>query len=314
MRVLVTGASGFVGRHLCAALTAGGHEAIAARGPRDAAAHLVLDVADAAGIRRILDQARPEAIVHLAGQAFVPASLSDPLGTLDVNAGGTARLLEAVRAFQDAGGGPVRTLIVSSAEVYGIHPPERMPLDESAPLRPANPYAASKAAAEAIGLAWARSYGLDVVIARPFNHIGPGQDSRFVVASFALQLAAIAAGGPALLQVGSLSAERDFLDVRDVAEAYIALLAYGRGGEVYNICSGHSVRIQEVLRQLITIARVPVEVREDPDRMRASDLPVLVGYASKLKAATGWEPRFTLAQTLRDVYADARARVGAVSA
>jgi GDP-4-dehydro-6-deoxy-D-mannose reductase len=189
-----------------------------------------------------------------------------------------------------------------------------MPLDESAELLPANPYAASKAAAEAIALAWARSYDLDVIVARPFNHIGPGQDQRFVVASFAQQLATIAAGGPPLLHVGNLKAERDFLDVRDVAEAYIALLAYGRGGEVYNICSGRSVRIQEVLRQLIAIARVPVEVREDPERMRPSDLPVLVGYASKLRTATGWEPKRSLAQTLRDVYADAQTRLGAVSA
>jgi GDP-4-dehydro-6-deoxy-D-mannose reductase len=314
VRVLVTGASGFVGRHLCAALPAAGHETVAVGGPRDAAPYLVLDLADTAGIREILEQTRPEAIIHLAGQAFVPVSLREPLATLDVNAGGTARLLEGVRALRDAGGGPVRTLIVSSAEVYGIHRPERMPLDESTPLRPANPYAASKAAAEAIGLAWGRSYELDVVVARPFNHIGPGQDRRFAFASFAHQLAAIAAGGPALLQVGNLTAERDFLDVRDVAEAYIALLAYGKVGEVYNICSGRSVRIQEVLRQLITIARVPVEVREDPERMRPSDLPVLVGYASKLRAATGWEPRFTLAQTLRDVYADARARLAAASA
>jgi GDP-4-dehydro-6-deoxy-D-mannose reductase len=254
-----------------------------------------------------------DAIVHLAGQAFVPVSLRDPLGTVDVNAAGTARLLEAVRGFRDAGGGAVRTLIVSSAEVYGIHRPERMPLDESTPLRPANPYAASKAAAEAFALAWGRSYELDILVARPFNHIGPGQDERFAVATFARQLAAIAAGAPPVMLVGNLTAQRDFLDVRDVCEAYVALLAYGKGGEVYNICSGQAVRIQEVLRQLITIAHVPVEVREDPERMRPSDLPILVGYASKLRAATGWEPHRSLAETLRDVYADAQARVAAVS-
>ena len=211
---------------------------------------------------------------------------------------------------------PVRTLIVSSAEVYGIHRPERMPLDESAPLRPANPYAASKAAAEAIGLAWARSYGLDVVVARPFNHIGPGQDDAFRRrdASPASSRRSPPGGPRASCTSATSTAERDFLDVRDVAEAYVALLAYGAGGEVYNICSGHAVRIQEVLRQLITIAHVPVEVREDPERMRPSDLPILVGYASKLRAATGWEPRFTLtADAARRLRRRARARQDAVS-
>jgi len=314
VRVLVTGASGFVGRHLCTALAAADHEVVAAGGPRDRAPYLVLDLADVAGMEAILADTRPEAIVHLAGQAFVPLALSDPLPTVEVNAAGTARLLEAVRAVREAGAGPIRTLVVSSAEVYGIHPPERMPLDESTPLRPDNPYAASKAAAEAFALAWARSYDLDVVVARPFNHIGPGQDERFVVATFAHQLAAIAAGGPPIMHVGNLSAERDFLDVRDVCAAYAALLAYGRGGEVYNICSGQAVRIQEVLRQLITIAHVPVEVREDPERMRPSDLPILVGYVSKLRAATGWAPHYSLAATLRDVYADAQARLRTVSA
>ncbi len=309
MRVLVTGATGFVGRHLCDALTAAEHEAIPAGGPRDHPPHLVLDLADAAGIRQLLDKVRPDAIVHLAGQASVPDSLADPLGTVEVNALGTARLLEAVREA----GASIRTLVVSSAEVYGIHRPERMPLDESTPLRPANPYAASKAAAEAFALAWGRSYDLDVIVARPFNHIGPGQDERFAVGAFARQLAAIAAGAPPVMHVGNLTAERDFLDVRDVCEAYVALLAYGKGGEVYNICSGRAVRIQEVLRQLITIAHVPVEVREDPERMRPSDLPILVGYASKLRAATGWEPRRTLTETLRDVYADAQARLRATS-
>jgi GDP-4-dehydro-6-deoxy-D-mannose reductase len=208
-----------------------------------------------------------------------------------------------VRAY----GKPVRVLIVSSAEVYGIHRPERMPLDEAAVVRPGNAYAASKLAAETYALAWHRSYGLDTVVARPFNHIGPGQDERFVVASFARQLADIAAGAPPLMRVGNLEAQRDFLDVRDVAAAYVLLLANGRPGEVYNIGSGRAVAIREVLRQLITIARVPVEIRDDPERMRSSDLPILSGDATKLRAETGWEPKYALATSLRDIYAAARA-------
>ena len=311
MRVLVTGANGFAGRHLTAALAAAGHDVVGLGGPREPPPSL--DVRDAAAARAAVGSARPDAVIHLAGQAFVPPSIADPLATLAVNARGTAHVLEAVRAL-GTDGARVRVLIVSSAEVYGRQPPERMPLDETAPPRPDNPYAASKLAAETFAEVWSRTYGLDVVIARPFNHIGPGQDPRFVVASFARQLAEIAAGAPRVLHVGNLAAQRDFLDVRDVAAAYLALLANGRSGSVYNICSGRAVAIQEVLRQLITISRVPVEVRDDPERMRPSDVPVFVGDASKLRAQTGWEPGYALAASLRDIYADACARVASVSA
>jgi GDP-4-dehydro-6-deoxy-D-mannose reductase len=307
MRVLVTGATGFVGRHLLAALDAAGHEAIALGGPHDASPTIVVNLLDAAAVRTAVDDAAPDAIVHLAGQAFVPQSIADPLGTLAVNAGGTAHVLEAARAYRDRTHQPLRVLVVSSAEVYGIQRPERMPLDETAVVRPGNAYAASKLAAEAYALTWHRSYGLDCVVARPFNHIGPGQDPRFVVPSFARQLADIAAGAPPLLLVGNLEAQRDFLDVRDVVAAYVLLLANGRSGEVFNISSGHPVAIREVLRQLITIARVPVEIREDPERMRASDLPLLSGDSTKLRAETGWAPRFTLTESLRDIYAAAQA-------
>jgi GDP-4-dehydro-6-deoxy-D-mannose reductase len=308
MRVVVTGASGFAGRHVVAALAAAGHEPIGFGGPHEPP-H-ALDLLDAAGVRAAVAAAASDALIHLAGQAFVPPSIADPLTTLAVNAAGTAHVLEAVRGA----GRPMRVLIVSSAEVYGRQRPERMPLDERVPVRPENPYAASKVAAETYAEVWTRLYGLDVVIARPFNHIGPGQDARFVVPSFARQLAEIAAGAPPLMAVGNLAAERDFLDVRDVAGAYLALLANGRSGSVYNVCSGRAVAIQEVLRQLITIARVPVEVRDDPERMRPSDIPVLRGDATKLRAETGWEPRYALAASLRDIYADARERVAAVRA
>jgi GDP-4-dehydro-6-deoxy-D-mannose reductase len=314
MRVLVTGASGFVGRHVLDALTRAGHSVVAAGGPHDREPFAPLDLGNAELVGRAVATSEPDAIVHLAGQSFVPQSLADPLGTLAVNATGTAHLLEAVRKQRDRTQTPIRVLVVSSAEVYGIHAPAAMPLAEDAELRPGNPYAASKIAAETYAHAWTRAYGLDVVVARPFNHIGAGQDARFAVSSFARQLAQIAAGGEAVMHVGNLDAQRDFLDVRDVASAYVLLLANARGGEVYNICSGRAVAIREVLRQLITIARVPVEVRDDPERMRPSDLPVLSGDARKLRAATGWEPAFSLASSLRDVYNDAVARVATVTA
>ena len=314
MRVLVTGASGFVGRHLLDALHAAGHDAIAAGGPRDAEPFVSLDITSAASVTQAVGDAAPAGIIHLAGQAFVPQSMADPAGTLAVNATGTANVLEAARAYRDRSGMPVRVLVISSAEVYGLQPPANMPLDERTEVRPGNPYAASKVAAEVYAQAWARAFGLDVFVARPFNHIGPGQDARFAVASFAQQLAHIAAGAPAMMKVGNLEAQRDFLDVRDVVAAYVLMLANASRGEVYNISSGRTVAIREVLRQLITIARVPVEIRDDPDRMRPSDLPILSGNASKLREAAGWAPKISIAASLRDIYADAVARVATVSA
>ena len=309
MRVLVTGANGFVGRHLVTALRERDHVVVRAGHVRDGDVDAGLDLEDLSNVRAVVAGAEPEAIVHLAGQAFVPAANADPLGTYNINAMGTARLLEAVR-----GSAPqARVVVAGSADVYGVQPRDAYPLRESVAPNPANPYAASKVAAEAYALAAAHTYTLDVVVTRAFNHIGPGQDGRFVVASFARQLASIAAGGEAVLHVGNLDARRDFLDVRDVVDAYIRL-AESRtpAGSVYNVARGEAVAIKEILRRLITIARVPVEVREDPQRMRPADVPLVVGDAAKLTAATGWAPQISLERSLRDIYDDARERVGAV--
>ena len=308
MRVLVTGGNGFVGGFAIEALRARGDEVFAAgRGATDM---MPLDLGDSLNLRGVIDIAQADAVVHLAAQAFVPQSIADPLETFDVNAMGTARLLEAIRAARDAGGISPRVLIISTAEVYGAQSPNAFPLKETASLHPANPYAASKVAAEAYALAAARTYGLDVMVARSFNHIGPGQDERFAVSSFAMQLARIARGGPSELLVGELSAERDFLDVRDVVAAYLALLDRGERGEIYNVCSGSAISIRDVLRRLVTTARVAVEIREDPARMRPSDTPLFVGDGTKLRAATGWSPQIPLATSLRDTYRAAYERAG----
>lgn len=297
MRALVTGAGGFVGTHLVAALRRAGAEVVAAAGPHENG-DVRLDLDDDASIAAAIDRARPSVVFHLAAQTFVPASLAQPADTYRVNVLGTARVARAVR---DAGR-PIRLLFASSAEVYGAHDAAEFPLTEHAALRPENPYAASKAAAEAILLAEARAFGLHVVVARAFNHIGPGQSPRFVVAGLAAQLAARARGERGALLVGNLDSARDFLDVRDVVEAYLRLAERGAAGGVYNVCSGKAVRIRDVLGELVRIAHIPVEIREDPARTRAVDVPIFVGDNAALRAQTGWEPRIPLARSLADVY------------
>jgi GDP-4-dehydro-6-deoxy-D-mannose reductase len=305
MRALVTGAKGFVGRYLVDALRAEDADVFACGGPNDRDDRdCVVDVRDARTLRGALETFRPTVIFHLAAQTFVPEALRAPIETYEINAMGTARLAEAVRAYADL---PKRIVFASSAEVYGARDSGEYPLRESLDLRPRNPYGASKAAAEAILLSEARSFGTDVVIARAFNHIGPGQREEFVVASLAAQLARIAGGGTPQLFVGNLDAARDFLDVRDVAAAYVALARAGERGEVYNVCSGRAITIRDVLRELIAIARVPVEVREEPLRVRSADIPLSVGAPGKLRSRTGWAPQIPLLRSLRDVYEAARA-------
>jgi GDP-4-dehydro-6-deoxy-D-mannose reductase len=314
VRVLVTGAGGFVGGHLIAALRSRGHDVVPADRAPHAADHdtLPLDVTDPLAVRGVVELARPDAVAHLAAQAFVPASLEDPEATFDVNARGTLHVLDAVRALAGQGGPAPRVLVVSSGDVYGAQPHEALPLRETTAPRPRNPYAASKIAAEALALAYARSFGVDAVVTRAFNHVGPGQDERFAVVAFAMQIARVAAGGAPRVLVGNLDASRDFLDVRDVCGAYALLLeGGGAAGEIYNVCSGTATTMREVLRRLIELARVPVEVREDTARLRPADVPVSAGDPSKLREATGWAPRITLAAALRAVYDDAQARVAA---
>ncbi|HEV3092199.1 MAG TPA: GDP-mannose 4,6-dehydratase [Candidatus Cybelea sp.] len=305
MRALVTGASGFVGGYLVDALRREGAEVLACGGPHDSGdGYFPIDLADGDSLAAALQAARPDAIFHLAAQSFVPDSLRSPLASLEVNVLGTARLVQAVRDY-GASPGP-RLLFTSSAEVYGPRQPQEYPLHERLDLRPANPYGASKAAAEATLLASAQSFGLDVVIARTFNTVGPRQSPRFVVSSLAQQLASIAGGAQPQMYVGNLASSRDFLDVRDVVEAYLTLARRGEGAQIYNVCSGRAVTIRDVLRELISIARVPVEVREDPQRLREGDVSLSVGSCEKLRAATGWQPRCSLTQSLRDIYHAAR--------
>lgn len=315
MRALVTGADGFAGRHLVETLRASGYDVHAASGPTHVDGyHLRIDLGDYATIVRAVEQAEPDVIFHLAGQAFVPTSLAQPLRTYEVNAMGTFRLLEVMQNYAARSKRMPAIVLASSASVYGRVGEEHNPLREDYSISPVDPYGASKAAAECACLAACRSYGVKAIIARSFNHVGPVQDRRFVVPSFAMQLARIKAGiDPPVMHVGSLDAERDFLDVRDAVHGYTTLAAAGEAGEIYNVCSGVPVSVQTILRSLIEIAHVPVEVREDPAKVRATEVKRFYGDNSKL-LALGWKPTFTLERSLREIFDEAfkeaeRARV-----
>ncbi len=307
-RILVTGIGGFVGRHLAAALrestdarlygTVISDREITPENPLDDVEPIECRLEDPASVESVVREVEPTVVYHLAAQSSVPKSLSDPRGTFDTNVMGTLHLLEALRGVER-----LRTVIqISSAEVYGILPESALPVTESTPLDPSNPYACSKACADLLGAQYFRTYGVPVVRIRPFNHIGPGQADAFVTSSFARQIAEIEAGKkPPKLMVGNLEAKRDFTDVRDVVRAYIAAMRGCVPGEAYNICSGRAVSIREILDRLLALTSVSVEVAQDPERMRPSDMPVTLGDYSKFNKATGWMPTTPLDRTLRDL-------------
>ncbi|HVB06877.1 MAG TPA: GDP-mannose 4,6-dehydratase [Acidimicrobiales bacterium] len=288
MRAFLTGASGFVGGHLAAHLTASGDEVSALDGHND--------LLDREALREQLAAAAPEAIYHLAALTHVGRSWEDPAETMRVNVLGTLELLEAARTL-----GSPRVLLVSSAEVYGAG--EGRELDEEAPLRPISPYAASKVSAEYLGLQAFLGRGLPVVRARPFNHVGPGQSDAFVVSALALRVVEAERAGGGEVRVGNLGAARDFTDVRDVVRAYRLLVTEGEAGGVYNVCSGRPRTIASLLEGLI--ARSPAEIRAvvDPALFRPVDIPLLSGSGKRLEALTGWRPEIDLERTLDDVLA-----------
>ncbi len=301
MRVLVTGAGGFVGRHLCEHLRANGDEPVPvgwpiAPGDRSRS----VDVTDAKAVQDAVAAARPDAVVHLAGLSSVAASHRDPSRTFAVNALGAVNVLAAAQQVVPA----ARVLLVGSSEMYGaLEPGSRAA--EDAPLRPASPYAASKVAAEVAAFQFHRARALAVISARPFNHIGDGQRADFVVPSFAGQIAAIRRGGRApVLQVGNLEAVRDFSHVRDVVESYRLLLERGEPGQAYNVCSGTGRSIRSILERMIELAGVEVRIEVDPARFRPNELPYLVGDPSKVERL-GWRPSRTVDDALRDALSDA---------
>lgn len=301
MKALVTGASGFVGRHLVTHLTASGD--IVHTSDRDIDG---IDITDADQVLALFEEVRPDVVYHLAGWADVGGSWKAPVEAFRANAEGTLNVLSAATDT-----GVERVLAVSSADVYGIVTPNELPLTEDSPLRPASPYAASKVAADYLGLqAWLGRH-LPVLRVRAFNHLGPGQTDKFVAPALASRVARAERDGGEVLTVGDLSARRDFTDVRDVVRAYRLLVEHGEPGEVYNVCSGVDLAVADLAEQLVSQSRVPLRLEVDESLLRPVELPVLRGSHDRLTAATGWEPEIPIGQTLTDLLEDWRERVAA---
>ncbi|PMY68518.1 MULTISPECIES: GDP-mannose 4,6-dehydratase [Pseudomonas] len=297
-RLFVTGLNGFVGHHLRSRL-----------GAADSGWELLpappFDLTQPQSLQDLWPEL-PDAVIHLAGQTFVPEAFRDPARTLQINLLGTLNLLQALKARGFSG----TFLYVSSGDVYGQVRENDLPIDERQPPSPRNPYAVSKVSAELLCLQWGMSEGWPVMVARPFNHIGTGQLGSFAVASAARQIARIKLGLQApRLEVGDIDVTRDFLDVADVVNAYLALLRSGVPGQVYNICSGQEHSIRGLIQQLADIAQVEMELVQDPARLRRAEQRRVCGSHARLQAVTGWTPETTIKQSLRAILSDWESRV-----
>jgi GDP-4-dehydro-6-deoxy-D-mannose reductase len=321
VRLLVTGAGGFVGGHLVelvrrespateihgVVLPHGSLAWSTARGARVVEA----DLDDPAAAAAVVEEVLPDAIVHLAGQSSVAQSWLDPGATLRTNVLGVVHVLDAARRL----GLEPAVLVIGSAEEYGAVTAAELPIREDAPLRPASPYAVSKVAQGALALQYGPAGGMRVMLTRTFHHTGPGRGEAFAESSFARQIAEIERGlRKPVIEVGNLDAVRDFTDVRDVVRAYWLLVEKGEAGRAYNVCSGRGRRVREILDLLLAGSTTRVELRVDEARLRPADVPAQVGDPTRLREATGWEPRIPLEQTLLDLLADWRARVAARAA
>lgn len=300
MRATVTGAGGFVGPHLVNHLREQGDDVT----EMDLFGPVTLDVTDADSALACIDAARPQVVYHLAALSHVGESWSSPGRSFRVNAEGTLHVLRACLETKVE-----RVVVILSSEVYGIADPADLPLREAAALHPVTPYGASKTAADVLALQTFLADGLDVVRVRPFGHTGPGQSDQFVVPALAHRIARAERDGIDEIAVGSLTAVRDLSDVRDVVRAYRMLAEHADAGEVYNVCSGRGVSIQEIADLLVAQSDREIRLVTDPGLVRAVDAPRMIGDNTKLRTATGWEPAFGLEQTLTDVLVDARQRV-----
>ncbi len=313
MKVLITGATGFVGSHLIEfILGMGGDITIYAAQRRrsniDSVRHLyghkrikwvTMDITDSHSVAWLVENYKPDRCFHLAAQSFVPSSWNAPQETMTTNVIGTINLLEAIRTKAP----DTLVQIAGSSEEYGMVAENEVPIRESNPLRPLSPYGVSKVAQTLLGYQYFKSYGVKTFRTRGFNHTGPRRGDMFVCSNFAKQLVEIEMGinRENIIRVGNLSAKRDFTDVRDMVRAYWLAVEKGMEGDVYNICSGRSFSVGEVLDMLIGFSPAEIKVEPDPEKMRPSDVPNLLGDNSKFRRQTGWEPQIPFKQTLKDI-------------
>ena len=304
-RVFVTGAGGFVGAHLMRALRGSGRGALGVGHSVGGEEVVALDIRDRRALEREMSAFAPDAVVHLAARSYLPEVYEDPREAFSINVLGSLSVLEAAAAAAPR----ARVMLVSTCVVYGDPDPGDLPLREDAPLRSVHPYGTHKIGMELFGERFAEE-GLDVIVTRPFNHVGAGMDPRISIMHFARQIAAVEAGlqEPVIL-VGNLDARRDLLDVADVVRAYLLLLDHESPPSPVNVCSGRSVRIGDALEMLLSLSAAKVEVRPDPSRYRPLDVPDLYGDAARLREATGWRPAVPLEETLRSVLDSARREV-----
>jgi len=318
MRALITGITGFAGSHLAEYLLAEQPQ-VEVFGTRrwrsrmeniqhleDKVTLIETDLSDPTSALRTLERVRPDYIFHLAAQSFVPTSWVAPSETFNINLVGQINIFEAIRTLKLD---PV-VQIACSSEEYGLVLPDEVPIKETNPLRPLSPYAVSKVAQDYLGYQYFMSYGIKAIRTRGFNHTGPRRGDVFVTSNFARQVARIEAGLHApVIRVGNLDSVRDFTDVRDMVRAYWLAVIKGKPGEVYNIATGEGITIRGMLDKLLAMSKIEVKVEIDPDRLRPSDVEVLLGDSSKFRADTGWEPRIPFDTTLRDLLDYWRARV-----
>ena len=302
-RALIIGAAGFVGSYLIDHIQK--HcvwSIVVTKMPQETMACPGVDICDLdilapEAIERLLEEQRPDYIFHLAAQSSVAVSWKNPGLTVDVNVKGSLNVLDAVRKLDYK----PRVLLIGSGEEYGHVRENEVPVQEDNVLRPGNIYAATKACQNMIGAIYAQAYGMDVMMVRAFNHVGPNQSPIFVVADFCKQTAEIEAGlKEPVIKVGNLSARRDFSDVRDVVRAYVELMEKGKAGETYNVGSGNAVEIRKILDMILSRSKKEIRVEVEPSRMRPVDVPVIEADISKLKACTGWEQKITLEETIQD--------------
>lgn len=307
MKALIIGAAGFVGGHLINHLCSIenietfatklkaekiSNECIGKENVYD------LDICDDVQTKTVMDIIRPDYIFHLAAQSSVSLSWKEPALTYNINVIGTINILEAIRKLELT----TRILLIGSAEEYGRIERDELPINENAPIRPSNPYAVSKASQEAIAKLYVQAYGIDIIMVRAFNHIGPGQSTSFAIPDFAKQLVDIESGRKEpVIYTGNLNAKRDFTDVRDIVEGYCKLVRKGITGEIYNIGSGRSYSIKELLRKMIEISGKNIEVKNDPARFRPVDISELRADITKIKTQANWHPHITIDDSLEDI-------------